>query len=491
MVNLFSQDAPTWQRRALALSMLVGVLGSAYSARAGATSPFVFKAKDGTTRTAKFTSSAASLYFEQEATPWFGRYAQNEPSYQNASGAVAARNLLYWYGADPDGKTLWTTLANEMKINHAAEGVDTVGGCIGTCVAGCGAEPVCSTACSVGCTKLVGAIGGKGTRQALFVSALQAHAPPGYKLYFRSNGGRVGLLTEALKEGNPVAVLVNAANHMNTYTVVTQVARNDKGQAILSLANQGNKNATVGWEDFVQSWSLKNFGDAEELQVMEKIIGERPYFMAYYGKSSGRQLGQLCSASADCASGVCDARFDAGCVPNKNGKLGDFCTSGLQCGSTLCENANSLVPAFSYSGFSGQVGNGTCTRDDIPLGERCQTHPSCRSGRCDNRPNAGCVEPDGRGLGGEFCTTHQQCKSGVCNVTANPRGTCKATDLDLGDACQTHQMCSSKRCDNRPGAGCVAADGGAFLGNFCTTHQQCRSGFCKITSGIAGSCKTP
>jgi hypothetical protein len=46
------------------------------------------------------------------------------------------------------------------------------------------------------------------------------------------------------------------------------------------------------------------------------------------------------------------------------------------------------------------------------------------------------------------------------------------------------------RCDNRPGAGCVAPDGGAASGQFCTTHQQCRSGFCSVASGkISGACR--
>lgn len=124
------------------------------------------------------------------------------------------------------------------------------------------------------------------------------------------------------------------------------------------------------------------------------------------------------------------------------------------------------------------------------LGQACAAHQQCRSGRCDNRPGAGCVAQDGTGNSSEFCTTHQQCRSAYCIVAAGKiAGVCSGVNLPNGKACVTHQECASRRCDNRPTAGCVAQDGTANPNEFCTTHQQCRSGFCKIASGkIAGTC---
>jgi hypothetical protein len=124
------------------------------------------------------------------------------------------------------------------------------------------------------------------------------------------------------------------------------------------------------------------------------------------------------------------------------------------------------------------------------LGTTCTTHQECGSGRCDNRPAAGCVPQDGTGNGGEFCTTHQQCRTGLCNITPGTyTGKCSGNDRALGQQCVSHQECRSGRCDNRPGAGCVPQDGTGNGGEFCTTHQQCRTGSCKITPGmIAGQC---
>lgn len=124
-----------------------------------------------------------------------------------------------------------------------------------------------------------------------------------------------------------------------------------------------------------------------------------------------------------------------------------------------------------------------------PLGAQCSGHSQCASGRCDNRPGAGCVAQDGTGNSGAFCTTHQQCRSQLCLITPGKiSGQCSGTGKPLGTQCATHNECASLRCDNRPGAGCVAQDGTGKANDFCTTHQQCRSGYCQVAGGLRGTC---
>lgn len=124
-----------------------------------------------------------------------------------------------------------------------------------------------------------------------------------------------------------------------------------------------------------------------------------------------------------------------------------------------------------------------------PLGSKCTTHQECSSGRCDNRPLAGCVPQDGTGNPGEFCSTHQQCRSQLCTIPSGKyTGQCAGSSKPLGSACLSHGECITKRCDNRPGAGCVSQDGAGKANDFCTTHQQCRSGYCQVTGGLRGTC---
>ncbi len=75
-----------------------------------------------------------------------------------------------------------------------------------------------------------------------------------------------------------------------------------------------------------------------------------------------------------------------------------------------------------------------------PLGSQCSTHQECSSGRCDNRPQSGCVPQDGTGNSGEFCSTHQQCRTGLCNISQGRyTGVCSGGNHQLGQQCMTRQ----------------------------------------------------
>jgi hypothetical protein len=293
-------------------------------------------APDGTKRRIEAPAdNQVNLYMGDEAQPFKTKYVQTDPSYQYGSGPVAIRNLMFWYGIDTAGTALWTTLATETKNNHAAEDIDTAVGC----AVPCGPEPVCIAAC----VAIVHERGNKGCRPSALVNTLQKHAPPGYKAFFQAHNNSPDRLLEPLRDGNPVIVLINTGHYENKWVVVTGIY-SDSGGLKVRLAN----NTDMTWASFVQAWGLAGFSDKNiERSFMDEVVGNKPYFWAYYSKATDRVLGKF-----------------------------------------------------------------------------CMDHNECRSRRCDNRPDAGCVAQDGHAGGGEFCTTHQQCATGLCNVTNGVRGTC-------------------------------------------------------------------
>lgn len=140
----------------------------------------------------------------------------------------------------------------------------------------------------------------------------------------------------------------------------------------------------------------------------------------------GRAVGQGCGSSFECASGLC-SNFRRGCgVCVATPALGEPCELGDTCaGDAFCVASK------------GQLGRGTCARDDAPrcdLAHGCGAHQECRAGRCRSR---------GAGTGGP-CSPSAPCSPGnVCvdargglGVVHEPSrvGTCVALP-QLGQAC--------------------------------------------------------
>lgn len=410
-----------------------------------------------------------NLYLETEDgmpvdpdTPWEQDYAQDDPNYQNGCGPVAGRNLLSWYGVDNTVRNMWTMLAKEMKTNHSAESIDAYAGC----TALCGPEPACFSLC----THVIQSSGNMGTRQSAFVNAMQTHAPPGYKMYFHAHRHSLEDILEPLRDGNPPVAIITTGNKVNHFVVITGTYRDADGRTMLRLGN----NEELSWADFERKWSRIDFGDDLERSVMDEVIGEKPYFLAFYARSSGQKLGRFCTAHGECASGLCDTREGAGCVPKGDGQHGDVCTDHLQCESRRCVLAAGKAV-------------GACSQSSLPLDASCSTHEACASGLCDPRPLAGCV-PDGDGEQGEICTDHNQCLSKKCMLVEQYRGKCSAAGKALGESCSTHPSCASGLCDPRPLAGCVPNRNGK-RGEICTDHAQCLSQRCELVEQYRGKCQ--
>jgi hypothetical protein len=357
-------------------------------------SEFTLQMADHTTRRVVTPSKdQVDLYMStaSNAPLWTGTYPLSAAPFKNPAGPVAGRNLLSWYGTDRGGADFWTVLGQEMKTNHAAEGVDTQGGCSRACAS----EPTCVARC----TSVFANGGNKGTRQADLISALQQRAPAGYKVYFHTGRHNLADILEPLADGNP-PIAGTLAPPENPFVVVTGAYKDSDGRTRLRITPSAHD---WEWEQFVKFWSADNVSE-QARRFMEAVRGDKPYFLAFYAKATDLPLGRFCTAHAECHSGLCDAREGAGCVPNHDGKGGDLCTAHEQCKSARCIVASGAVA-------------GQCAVPSLGLGQPCSTHSQCASGVCDPRTGAGCV-PNHNGNAGDFCTDHAQCRSRVCKVSA-------------------------------------------------------------------------
>ena len=392
----------TATRAALTASLLAAV--GLFGLQASATDTN-YNAQDGTLRRVQVLgSSTVNLFHTTLTKPWEGKYTQTDtnPLYPNGCGAVAGRNLLSWYGSDPAGTGVWRIFEAEMGINKAAQGIDAPLGCVGLC-----AKFVGIPGCSATCLGLIMDAGNKGARQSGFVNAMRRWAPPGTKMFFQAHRNSLDVLLDPLSEGNPPVAIITTSPHVNHFVVVTGVYF-ENGLVKLRLANNG----ALDWPTFQVKWSRVQFGSNLERSVMDEVVGEKPYFVAWFSNATNRALGKFCTAPSECRSGLCDPRPGAGCVPNRTGVVGDFCTDHAQCTTRICS-----VPPGSVAG--------KCVLPaSLPLGHACNAHDACATRRCDNRPGAGCVNQDGLGKRGEFCTTHQQCAARVCSLTTAIAGKC-------------------------------------------------------------------
>ncbi|HQP37180.1 MAG TPA: hypothetical protein PLI95_18475 [Polyangiaceae bacterium] len=368
---------------------------------------FTFKAQNGTMRRVqRLAPDVVNQYMGGSTVPWNGTYVQGntDPLFPNGCGAVAGRNLLSWNGMDPPGDGVWRTFEADMAINKAAKGIDVPLGCTALCL-----KFVGMPGCTVACMALVMDAGNKGARQSGFVNAMARWAPPGKKMFFHAHRNSPEVILSALREGNPPVAVINTAPKVNHFVVVTGMYKDSAGRLTVRLAN----NANLDWATFERKWSRIDFGNNFERSVMDEVVGEKPYFLAWYSNAMGRDLGKYCMAHHECLSGLCDTRPGAGCVPNRNGTTGQICTDHAQCTSRICSVApGSVVGACALPG-------------SLNLGQPCNAHEACRTRRCDNRQWAGCVNQDGQGATNDFCTTHQQCRSGACLLNNPISGKCR------------------------------------------------------------------
>lgn len=152
-----------------------------------------------------------------------------------------------------------------------------------------------------------------------------------------------------------------------------------------------------------------------------------------------RPLGQACATHQECQSARCDNRPGAGCVPQDgSGEANQFCTTHQQCHSGFCTIAGGKI-------------SGRCSAYDRPLGAACSAHGECSSRRCDNRPGAGCVPPNGAGGIAEFCTSHEQCQSdNYCKIINGLRGECTSKVNYGSSRGQFQGSASSESSSSRP-----------------------------------------
>jgi len=192
--------------------------------------------------------------------------------------------------------------------------------------------------------------------------------------------------------------------------------------------------------------------------------------------------GQACTASDQCASGVCDLLGSSTCEPADtcgNGALesGESCDDGnvvdgdgcnatcLKEDGVACSASGECVgvcnPATSQCAPANTCGNGT-----LESGEGCDDGGLATGDGC----NASCLLEDGQG-----CSASPQCASTVCDLlgssTCEPANTCGNGKLESGETCDDGNIVDGDGCSS----GCLLEDGVA-----CSASVQCASTVCDL-----------
>ncbi|MFM2152435.1 MAG: hypothetical protein RL199_870 [Pseudomonadota bacterium] len=217
-----------------------------------------------------------------------------------------------------------------------------------------------------------------------------------------------------------------------------------------------------------------------------------------------RDLGDLCGASVDCLSGLCQGSSGARlvaprCVPatcddgRKNGDETDVdCGGGCgrRCIDAMTCTANADCDAGLLCG--GDVKPYRC-QPARPNGVACTKDWQCGSGACVARLCRAAGRP------GETCDSKPDCDGVACLG-----GKCSAptyadrlrngseTDVDCGGAGKGFKACvGGQRCaftgDCKAGLSCTGGLCGAQLGASCTKSADCLSGLCGKPTGATRS----
>ena len=202
-----------------------------------------------------------------------------------------------------------------------------------------------------------------------------------------------------------------------------------------------------------------------------------------------RELGQNCTADAQCGSSVCDTLDSDTC------EMANTCQNGKVEGSEGCDDGNAMAGDGCDASCKKELGQ-SCTLDgqcasgvcDLADSQTCEMANVCQNGKVDT--NEGC--DDGNAINGdgctdtcliedgEACTASNQCQSGLCDTTAGS-SLCEAVNrcgnglMELGEGCDDGNILD--------GDGC-AFDCRKESGLICGADAECASGIC----GSGGTC---
>lgn len=217
------------------------------------------------------------------------------------------------------------------------------------------------------------------------------------------------------------------------------------------------------------------------------------------GGGSKKAVGETCTASSQCASGLC---------VNSGGKTTceKPCTSDSQCGS------GEKCSKFSGKSYGACVkDSGSSTPDKKPAGATCTASSQCASNICVGSGSTGTCVPE--------CAT-KACPSGTncLPLSSGKKGCFPGGSKKLGESCAGSSECSTSVCAPNDGkyvctqlcgsgnpacpsgyqcfqvgggmSACFPAAKKAGNGEACAGSSDCVSGLC-IGSGATGTCVQP
>jgi MYXO-CTERM domain-containing protein len=197
-----------------------------------------------------------------------------------------------------------------------------------------------------------------------------------------------------------------------------------------------------------------------------------------------REIGQVCSMSGQCASGLCDTGLCA-CDENADCSGGQLCNTVANpniCVNPGCGNGIVEVTEACDDGntMSGDGCNSMCLRE---IGQMCSASMQCASGLCDPTGNICACDQDADCSGGQLCNTvaspnacvNPGCANGVLEMNEGcddgntvPGDGCGSTCLlEIGEPCTLSGTCQSGACDPQSGTCECDEDADCPMGNVC------------------------
>jgi hypothetical protein len=228
-------------------------------------------------------------------------------------------------------------------------------------------------------------------------------------------------------------------------------------------------------------------GGSAELRTLDQDDKDGICYL-YSTFTSGKPC-DSCSSNTNCNGALCLE------YPDGMGYCGKSCTSDSNCPQTFtCEKLNNgSSSCVAFNGYCSQEGA------NIPMGEFCYGHETCKSGllclalpdtaycskECTSNAQCGslkcvaglCMKGGNTPLGGS-CQMHPDCESGLCLGVSETEGVCTAQCKDVSN-CPAGFLCASGYC--------LKAGDGKY-GTPCTKDMDCQTGQCLTIGGLDKIC---
>lgn len=199
-------------------------------------------------------------------------YTQNDEPKRGYCTVTAMKNLLHWYGEEIS----YEQAASELRTGDFTYKKEVYA----SCTAVCGGEAlICGNICKEIVKDL---IDNQGTTLVQMKKIMKNHTPPGYEFHNTiEDPSAIVEMFNQLQEGNPILVngyIDGNPGSMHSFLLTGFRYKQDGAQVRVINTNQ------LTLEEFMDSWSLVNFGNDRKLRMQKRFAKQAPFSAMWYSK---------------------------------------------------------------------------------------------------------------------------------------------------------------------------------------------------------------